>query len=222
MLDQTPTVPESASEILGDLTALAEQLGGTEGLGPLSRAAAGGTAARVDSVPALAQFLEEYRTVVLFPHELPAILKAYEYASRGHVRELVALDRELHAIYTQHGFAKASSHVGRTQLRRLRPLRTERVVQRYGQAVAAGEAQAWHALVFGLVLAVYSLPLRQGLIHFAHQTLGGFVNAASVPLGMKCAQVEELIDRQAGAISAGVESVISRRLPLNLSGTTDS
>ena len=43
-----------------------------------------------------------------------------------------------------------------------RPLRDQRLVQRYLTAVEQGEAQGWHTLVYGLTLAVYSLPLRQG------------------------------------------------------------
>lgn len=214
MLDQRYNVPQNASEILGDLTALAEQLGGTEGLGQLSLAVASLGASPVDSVTALEAFLDNYSGAVLIPDELPAVLRAYDHAARGQVRELIALDQELAQSKVLVSFAAASCQVGQTQLRRLRPLRGERVVQRYLKAVEQGEARAWHTIVYGLVLAVYSLPLRQGLIHFAHQTLHGFVQAASHRLGLKDADRERLLLAQTAPVAAAVEHVIAQRTPV--------
>ena len=39
----------------------------------------------------------------------------------------------------------------------------------------AGEAHAWHTVVYGLILSLYSLPLRQGLLSYARQTTRGFI-----------------------------------------------
>ncbi|MFO1500321.1 MAG: hypothetical protein U1G07_18380 [Verrucomicrobiota bacterium] len=116
MLDQIQNVPRSATEILGDLTSLAGQLGGTDGLGSLSIASVAGRA-RVDSLPALERFLAEYTSTILFPCELPAVFQAAGYAARGEMRELIALDQQLRPVMARHGFADASSLVGRTQLR---------------------------------------------------------------------------------------------------------
>ena len=58
-------------------------------------------------------------------------------------------------------------------------MRDQRVVQRYLQAVEGGQANGWHTLVYGLTLAVYSLPLRQGLLGYAHQTTRGFIYSAA-------------------------------------------
>ena len=73
----------------------------------------------------------------------------------------------------------ASFRVGQRQLNRLRPLRHERVVQKYLAAIEAGEAHGWHPLVYGVMLAVFNLPLRQGLVNFAAQTLGGLVTSVA-------------------------------------------
>ena len=75
-------------------------------------------------------------------------------------------------------FAESSFRVGRRQLAKLRPLRDQRVAQKYLAAIEAGEAHGWHPLAYGVVLAVFNLPLRQGLVNFAAQTLGGFADAA--------------------------------------------
>jgi urease accessory protein UreF len=179
MLDQRYNLPRNVSEVLGDLGAFAEQLGGAEHLDQLTIAPAPAGLAAVNSPAALEAFLINYASAVLGSWEIPAVVRAYAYAVRGQVRELVALDKELSAALALKPFALASAKVGQAQLRRLRPLRGERIVHRYEQAVAQGHARGWHTLVYGLVLAVYSIPLRQGAAHLAQKTLSGFVEAAS-------------------------------------------
>jgi urease accessory protein UreF len=135
-------------------------------------------APRPDSLPAVRAFLERYRERLLTPVELPAIQQAYNHATRGEVRELIALDRRLRAGFGRSAFAEASRHVGRLQLRRLRPLR-DRTLQRYLEAVDRGEATGWHVVVFGLLLAVFALPLRTGLAHYATRTQQGLLDSAT-------------------------------------------
>jgi urease accessory protein UreF len=213
MLDQTYNVPQTASEILGDLTALAAQLGSAEGLCPLGVAASSLGSAQVRTVPEFQQFLADYTAGLLIPVELGAVVRAFKYCSQFQVRELIALDHELGRVPALQSFAAASGRVGRTQLRRLRPLRDERIVQRYGNAVEANEAKGWHTVVFGLVLATYSLPLRQGLSHFAHRTLAGFIEAASHQLPMAVQDRPDLLSTLAGPISTGIASVIGEHMP---------
>jgi len=76
-------------------------------------------------------------------------------------------------------FASASQRIGRVQLKRLRPLRDQRGLQRYIRAADAGGAHAWHTLVYGVTLASFSFPLRQGLLNYAEQVLQGFVTSSS-------------------------------------------
>ena len=40
---------------------------------------------------------------------------------------------------------------------------------------SAREANAWHTLVYGVTLALYSIPLRQGLLGYGYQTMRGFI-----------------------------------------------
>jgi urease accessory protein UreF len=70
-------------------------------------------------------------------------------------------------------------NAGRIQLRRLRPLRDQKLVQRYLKAIEACEASGWHTLVYGVTLSIYSLPPRQGLLAYARQTLAGFAHSAA-------------------------------------------
>ena len=123
------------------------------------------------------RFLEDYQTQLLAPLEIPVIIRARSLAEKGFARELIALDRDLTCALPWPAFASASRQVGRAQLERLRPLRDHRPLQRYLAAVHAGDASGWHSVVYGLTLAVYSLPLRHALLAYARQTLTGLALA---------------------------------------------
>lgn len=163
------------TEVLGDVRSLAEHVGRAD---EQALVPATGTWDTCRSVPALRATLTSHGRDVLAAQEWPVILRAYDLARVGKARELVALDREWGLTAPLRNFSEASFRVGQRQLNRLRPLRDQRVVQKYLAAVEAGEARGWHPLVYGIVLAVFNLPLRQGLMNFAAQTLGGFADAA--------------------------------------------
>src|SRR6266540_4768126 len=154
--------PET-SELLGDWHPLVQQLGSAEGLVSLSTASQSLRLQNVHSTETLLRFLEAYQSQVLIPYELPAIQRAFRHASRHETRELVAFDRELADESTLKAFSNASRRVGQAQLKRLRPLRDHRLLQRYLRAVDEGTAHGWHTLVYGVTLSVYSLPVIQGL-----------------------------------------------------------
>jgi urease accessory protein UreF len=141
----------------------------------------------------LRDFLENYLSHLLLAHELPAIVQAFGYARRGEWRELVAQDIRLQETLPPSAFADASRRVGRLQLARLGPLRDERTVQRYGAAVQSGQAQGWHTMLYGLTLAVYSLPLRQGLLHYAQETLSSLAMAAGRAGNVAEAEITEIV-----------------------------
>ena len=202
--------PAQAEELLGDLGTLAQQLGSPEDL-----AAAGGLVAllgfpRVENADSLQRFLETYRAQVLVAVEWPTILRAYQHASRYEARELIALDNEIGHEPSLRQFASASLQVGRNQLRRLRPLRDQKLVQRYLQAMEDGRAKGWHTLVYGLMLAVYSIPLRQGLLVYGRQTLIGFAHAAARPLHLPPAQLDAVIQSLEEKLPAAMAPIFAR------------
>jgi urease accessory protein UreF len=160
----------------------------------------------VHNVPSLRKFLGQYQICILLPLELPAIESAHGHASRNEVRELVALDQELAAEPVLQNFAAPSRRVGQAQLQKLRPLRDQRVVQRYLAAVESGEAHGWHTLVYGLTLAVYSLPLRQGLLGYAHQTMRGFIYSAARMLDLSERACRDLFDELCADLPLAIES----------------
>jgi urease accessory protein UreF len=203
-----PELAQDAAEWLGDAHPLVAQLGSADGLVSLPALAETLLVRPVTSLPALREFLVCYQQHILLPHELPAIRAAYQHAAQQHARELVALDQQLSGEPQLRAFAAASRRIGQAQLQRLRPLRDERIVQRYLQAVDQGQAHGWHTLVYGLTLVVYSLPLRQGLLGYAQQTTRGFIHATAKSLAATEADCRALFTEICRPLPAAVESLV--------------
>jgi urease accessory protein UreF len=209
MLENTDRVQREAIEQLAEPHPLLEQLGSMDGLVTLTAAAASLRRAPVDSFESLVSILEVYQSRILLPLELPAIFRAHHHACHNETRELVALDGQIGKLPILQEFASASRRVGRAQLARLKPLRDERLVQRYLQAVDEEVAQGWHTLVYGLTLALYSIPVRQGLMHYARQTLGGFIHSAARPLHLSEQERSEALEGLCTDLRPRLESLIA-------------
>jgi urease accessory protein UreF len=205
-----PQLTHDPAEWLGDAHPLLEQLGSADGLASLSGLADALRACPVASLAALREFLHAYHERILLPHELPAIQTAFAHACRNEVREIIAFDQQLVHEPMLQDLAGASRRVGQAQLQKLRPLRDERGVQRYLAAVENHEAHGWHTLVYGLSLAVYSLPLRPGLLGYAHQTTRGFIQAAARSLHFMEADCRALFDELCAPLPAAVESIVGK------------
>ena len=205
-----PELAQDPAEWLGDAHPLAEQLGSADGLASLHALADSLRARPVARLTELREFLLAYRERVLLPHELPAIRTAFDHASRSELRELIAFDQQLAREPALHGLARASQRVGQGQLQKLRPLRDERMVQRYLGAVENRAAHGWHTLVYGLTLVVYSLPLRPGLLGYAHQTTRGFIHAAARPLNLTEAACRDLFEELCTPLPEAVELVVAK------------
>ena len=211
-MKQTQLALRDAAEWLGDWHPLAEQLGSAEGLVELGSVSALLRLKPVRTRASLRRFLQNYKSELLLPLELPAIQNACEHARRNEVRELIAQDQALRELDELKTFAAASRRVGQAQLQKLRPLRDERIVQRYLHAVETGEAHGWHTLVYGVTLAIYSLPMRQGLLGYAHQTLRGFIYSAARSLRFSEHDCRDLFDSLCADLPDSVEGLI--RLPV--------
>jgi len=209
-LQPQPQLTQDPAEWLGDAHPLVEQLGSADGLASLQALADSLCARPVASLPALREFLRAYQQRVLLPHELPAIRTAFEYAGRNELRELVALDQQLAGDPAVREIAEASQRVGQAQLQKLRPLRDERMVQRYLHAVETRQAHGWHTLVYGLTLVLYSLPLRQGLLGYAHQTTRGFIHAAARSLKLTETDCGALFEELCKPLPGAIETLVTK------------
>jgi len=208
MANQPKVTPQVVEEFLGDVAPLAEQIGSAQGLVALGGAAASRKFHHAADLPSLRGFLRDYQAQILVPLELSAICRAHGHASRGEIRELIELDRQLAQEPLLQRFATASQRVGKTQLKRLRPLRDQRLVQRYLRAVQAGEAHAWHTVVYGLILSLYSLPLRQGLLSYARQTTRGFICSVARRGKLTERECVGLLDELSADFPAAVNAIV--------------
>lgn len=208
-----PQLTHDPAEWLGDAHPLVEQLGSADGLASLHALVDSLEARPVADLPALREFLRAYFDRILLPYELPAIQKAFTHAQRNEIRELIAFDRQLDREPRLRDLAAASRRVGQAQLQKLRPLRDERGVQRYLAAVESHQAHGWHTLVYGLTLAVYSLPLRPGLLGYAHQTTRGFVQTTARSLKLTEADCRALFAELCDPLPAAVEALIPKPVP---------
>jgi urease accessory protein UreF len=203
------TAQSEAENLLGDFCALLRQLGVRATL-PACDPPLAPPCQHITGLPALQSFLDTYLAQILLPLELPAIVEACGCVRRGQARELIALDRQLAGETRLAPFALASRTIGVLQLQRLKPLRDERTVRRYLCAVESGRAGGWHTLVYGLTLAVYSFPLRQGLLHYARETLSGLACAAAGPgkfFDPACQEMlETILARLPGAVEPAIPS----------------
>ncbi|MBL9135233.1 MAG: hypothetical protein JNK85_05165 [Verrucomicrobiales bacterium] len=186
-----PAEAVSTEDLAGDVAPFSQALGDPEAMASLAALAQWVNWPMPVSTPGVRGFLTRYRDRMLVPVELPVIQKAYNHALRGEVRELAELDRNLRERLGDGAFAMESQRKGRLQLRRLRPMR-DRSLQRYLKAVESGEAAGWHLIVFGILLAAFSLPLRQGLAHYAAKNQRGLLEAASGAAALSCEDRETL------------------------------
>ena len=211
MVEQKQLALTDPTEWLGDWHPLAEQLGSTNGLIALGSISTRCRLGPVRDFRSLRRFLEGYHERVLLPLELPAIYCAHEHALRNELRELVALDQQIAGETLLRDFASASRRVGQCQLQKLRPLRDHRLVQRYLQAVENGQAAGWHTLVYGVTLAIYSLPLRQGLLGYAHQTTRGFIYSAARGLKFSERKCRALFDELSSDLAGAIEILLAEK-----------
>lgn len=212
MLQQFQPAQGEPTEWLGNWHPLAEQLGSAHGLAALSDISVAMQVPVVHDLASLRHFLASYQKQLLLPIELPAIQRAFDHVCRHELRELAEFDRQLANEPALKAFAGASRRIGQTELLKLRPLRDERIVRRYLEIVERGEANAWHTLVYGLTLALYSIPLRQGLLGYGYQTTRGFIYSASKALQLSENDCRALLDELCGSLPQAVEELIAQRV----------
>jgi urease accessory protein UreF len=211
MVRQTQLALNDAAEWLGDWHPLAEQLGSADGLLSLASVSAELRLPPVHDWRSLEKALREYQAQILLPLELPAIRAAHAHVSRNELRELIALDQSMLGEPKLQNFSAASRRVGCAQLQKLRPLRDQRIVNRYLQAVETDLAHGWHTLVYGLTLEIYSLALRPGLLGYSHQTTRGFIYAAARMLQLSEHQCRELFETLCADLPQAVDELLKQQ-----------
>ena len=184
---------DALKDVLG-----ANLVAGALGMGPLTSAAE------------LAVVLERYRTTLLEPLELPALTNARRLASRGRTKELIALDQNFLDNHPEWlPLAAGSTRFGRDYLARLRPLRDERVVQRMLEAVQTGKTPGHHPIVFGLTMAIYAIPERQGLADYAQGALAAVIATAAGKLKLTQDDRSTLFARSQSCLPEAIDRMVA-------------
>jgi urease accessory protein UreF len=202
---------KDAEIALGASHPLVDQLGSSEGLVALEAATALLQVQKVKDYNSLSEFLDAYQKHLLVPIELPAIVKAFHMAENNQLKELFGLDQKLRREELLESFSPASFRVGRWQLQRLRPLRDVRFVQRFLRAVDSGEARAWHTLVYGLTLSLFSIPLRQGLVHYSNQVHQGFIHCAGFHVKLTVADSRKLLSELEPSVDRSIQKLLPEK-----------
>ncbi len=193
----------------GNMHLLMEQIGSVEVLENLSGLPDSSGIAEISRPSDILKFLKVYKQQILEPLELPSICRAFFHANANEARELIEQDQVFGRERVLKAFAETSRRAGRAQLQRLRPLKDQRLAQKYLTAVEKGEAHGWHTLVYGVTLSVYSFPLRTGLVTYCSQIIRGFIRSASEGMVISRAEEDALFDELSASIPAVVEKLIS-------------
>jgi urease accessory protein UreF len=125
---------------------------------------------------------------------------------------LIALDQSLANEKALAPFADASRRIGQFQLSRLGPLRGERLLARYIAAIDERRAHGWHTLVYGLTLAVYSLPARQGLMHYGHQILRSYLESGAAAFSVSDEESNAALENLLGDLPRELDKVLNPAL----------
>jgi urease accessory protein UreF len=171
---------------LGDLAGLTEQIGGDGAKVSVGDAIDGGPfqLSGVVDLKSLRKFLVEYRNRLMVPIELPTIIQASLMVERGEFRELMDLDQSLSRKPEMKIFSESSRWIGQCHARTMRGMKDHRTVWRYCDAIRTKTAFGWHPVVYGVVLAAFSIPVRQGIVNYCEQVINGFADSAAARLDL--------------------------------------
>lgn len=113
----------------------------------------------------------------------PAVLLAHAFASAGDLPALVELDALLTALRPVAAFHAASVRTGRRFLESAADVVAGETLAAYRAAARAGDAEAHHAVAFGVAAAAIGVPARSAALAFGSIALHG-QTAAAVRLGL--------------------------------------
>jgi len=178
---------------------------------------------KIQDAKSLRQFLQLWLERHIARVDLSAIRWAHECSARNDANGLIELDQFLSTLPLSPALRKASIQVGRGQLRTFATLKGHKFVARYQAAVDDGRALGHNAIVHGIFLYVFSIPLREGLLSYGYQTIRGFASAAavSIPIDLKC--VKTVADDLCASLPHLVEmSLLLKREQLMTDGEPDA
>jgi urease accessory protein UreF len=86
-------------------------------------------------------------------------------------------------------------------------------LQRYLDSLEKGDTPGTHLVVYGLLIWLYTLPLRQALLHYAQQTLHGFIESASGPLDIGDPERTRIWEQTVLPLPGSLENLLKKHAP---------
>lgn len=197
---------------LGDLAGLADQVG-VGGAKVAEEGALGSGSFELSGVvdlKSLRQFLIEYRDRLMVPIELPTIIEASLMVERGEFRELMGLDQSLAKKPEMRVFSESSQWIGQCHAKTMRGMKDHRTVWRYSDAIRAKKAFGWHTVVYGVVLAAFSIPVRQGIVNYCERVINGFADSAATRLNLGAEDIELVKLQTTAEMSSFIDRAVAK------------
>lgn len=170
----------------------------------------------VVDLDSLRKFLVEYCHRLMVPVELPTINQASLMVGQGEFRELMALDQGLALVPEMKVFAESSRWIGQCHAKTMRGMKDHRTVWRYCDAIRTKKAFGWHSVVYGVVLAAYSIPIRQGMLNYCEQIIHGFVDSAGTQLNLETKALAVIKEESTNRMVPHIDHVLSLGAPTGL------
>lgn len=128
--------------------------------------------------PDILPLLEDYLHNKIAPCDLVAYAAAHLAARQADLERLFTVDDVLSASLLPHELRQGSTRSGRALLETLTPLIEHALLPRFTQAVKQGRTDGNAAVGFGLVSALWDIPLRAGGIMQLYMFSVSFLGAA--------------------------------------------
>lgn len=130
------------------------------------------------SSPDLLPLLEDYLHNKIASCDLVAYAAAHRAAHQANLERLYTIDEVLTASLLPHELRQGSLRSGRALLETLTPLIEHSLLQQFAQAVKQGRTDGNAAVSFGLVSALWDIPLRVGGMMQLYMFTVSFLGAA--------------------------------------------
>lgn len=144
--------------------------------------------------------------------DLVALRAAHAGAAGGDLAAVERADRRLTAATLPAEFRESSERTGKRLLTLQRDLREADLLERYGDAVDAGDAPGNHAVILGTVAALAGVSEREACLLACHEFATAQLAAAQRLLRLGHTDVQRVLDDLRPAIVDAVEASADRSL----------
>ncbi|MBX0322171.1 urease accessory protein UreF [Halomicroarcula sp. F13] len=167
---------------------------------------------RVTDATDLEALLETYLRRQVGPAELVALRRAHAAAREGDIDAICAADRRLAAVTLAAEFRESAQQSGDRLLSLQRDLREDDLLERYADAVAAGDASGNYAVVLGVAAGLAGIGARRACLLCCHGFVTGLLGAAQRLLSLGHTDAQRILDDLRSVMAAAVDDSAGRSI----------